>query len=83
MRAALAHCRPHQSKFEGMEWVYSDVAMRWTKWMVRAKSGMSFERETRRRRNITLQSVRELGISYGGETHRIAFRLNDNPNTLV
>ena len=50
---------------------------------MKAKSGMSFERETRRRRNITLQSVRELGISYGGETHRIAFRLNDNPNTLV
>ena len=54
MRAALAHCRPHQSKFEGMEWVYSDVAMRWTKWMVRAKSGMSLEREMTRSRNITL-----------------------------
>jgi hypothetical protein len=28
--------------------------MRWRRWIVKAKSGMSFERDTRRSRKITL-----------------------------
>lgn len=55
MRAALAHCRPHQRMFVGMEWEYKDEAMRCRKWIVRAKSGMSLERDTRRRRKMTLE----------------------------
>lgn len=54
MNAALAPCRPHQSQFAGTECVYKVVAMRWRKCRVRAKSGISLDRATRRRRNIAL-----------------------------
>lgn len=52
--AALANCRAHQRRFAGRECEYKIVAIRCRKWIVRAKSGTSFERETKRRRKITL-----------------------------
>jgi hypothetical protein len=52
---ALAIWRVHQSQFVGRECEYKEVTRRWMKWRVRAKSGTSFEREIKRRREITLQ----------------------------
>lgn len=54
MRAALANCSPHQSQLLGSPWAYSVVTTRWMKWIVSAKSGTSFDRETSSSRKMTL-----------------------------
>ena len=71
--------------------MYKVVVMRWRKWIVRAKSGTSFERDTKTSRNMTL-SIPEgdhnqqlIGIllitSYQWTTHLIKqFSNHTNPN---
>jgi hypothetical protein len=88
IRAALAHCSPHQSRFDGIERVYKEVVIRWRKCIVRAKSGTSLERETRRTRNTTLYqcfvSCGPLcGLKVEGERkthHRRLFNIQTKPS---
>ena len=54
IRASLEACNPHQRRFVGMLREYSELTMRCRKCIVREKSRTSFERETRSKRNITL-----------------------------
>jgi hypothetical protein len=55
--AELANWRLHQSRFVGTERVYRATITTWMEWVVRVKSGTSFERETMIRRNMTQRKL--------------------------
>lgn len=47
--------------------MYKVVAMRWRKWIVKAKSGTSFERDTKTSRNMTL--IKQFNIHTNPNIH--------------
>lgn len=57
MSVALAVCRAHQKRCDGMACVYSEVTRKWMAWRVSAKSRTSLLRAIRRRMKMALQEL--------------------------